>query len=717
QIIDDFIEGFEERLQDPNRFQLSLLPVSISSDHEGCGGSPESLTRMLLSVDILQPKIANILLEKLPEFMGDEDSDRADGINIPRLVLNQFRWMDCVVQSKELTEKMLEMVGVTSLEVQREIISCVPEVLDDSEHTEVARELSELLLQNTELTVAILDALSNLNLRPELLSEVSPSFIYFCCVCLVFWQEIVGTLVTHIGSGFASEADASLDVLSDLVESHPDVMAPFAIFIKGILDYLDNLTVTQIRKLFDMLSTLAFASRQDGGLIQDDMHIVITKQLTSNSPKYKRIGIIGAIMVVRSMAKNRIVEEGSEETMGDTESERQSTLSDEAYKQVTSMLDLIRNRISQAPEAAALFYDELARIIQLGGIDPKIESWISDTVLGDFQDDFLIDREAPVASDSVPLELCYALDESEEGSIAVNLLPLLLAARNSATNKNKTDRSTISLICLAPHFRLLRVCEESQRKGDLEGIDALLGCPLVSVKQDILKEIETLDQADREIICGALFFTVNWFREVVNAFAPQRDPEMRGKSISRLQTITELHEILEKFLAVTPTFKPPLASFDFEDSLVANAVSRVNGSKTKQGKKAKSKGDVEKADDSMEKEAEKENANDKEDATQIDTVKNTKEKDKTTPPLVSMTHYRAFLRELDLKAFGILECELVSRAVLDSEMNTEETTILRLQAPQLEFLLEDLLSPAATHVKLRCLRNDGGNGFDNTTNQ
>ena len=41
------------------------------------------------------------------------------------------------------------------------------------------------------------------------------------------------------------------------------------------------------------------------------------------------------------------------------------------------MLDLIRNRISQAPEAAALFYDELSRVIQLGGIDPKIEvvSW------------------------------------------------------------------------------------------------------------------------------------------------------------------------------------------------------------------------------------------------------------------------------------------------------------------------------------------------------
>lgn len=38
--------------------------------------------------------------------------------------------------------------------------------------------------------------------------------------------------MTHIGSGFAAEADASLDVLSDLVESHADIMAPFAIIIK-----------------------------------------------------------------------------------------------------------------------------------------------------------------------------------------------------------------------------------------------------------------------------------------------------------------------------------------------------------------------------------------------------------------------------------------------------------------------------------------------------
>ena len=78
----------------------------------------------------------------------------------------------------------------------------------------------------------------------------------------------MGSLVTHIGSGYAAEADSSLDVLCGLAASQPDVMAPFAIFIKGILDYLDNLKMAQIRKLFSMLSILAFHNPQDGSLIQ-----------------------------------------------------------------------------------------------------------------------------------------------------------------------------------------------------------------------------------------------------------------------------------------------------------------------------------------------------------------------------------------------------------------------------------------------------------------
>ncbi|GCC41677.1 hypothetical protein chiPu_0025957, partial [Chiloscyllium punctatum] len=79
-------------------------------------------------------------------------------------------------------------------------------------------------------------------------------------------------------------------------------MAVYAIFVKGILDYMDSLSPQQIRKLFFVLSTLAFSRGQEGSHIQDDMHIVIRKQLSSTISKYKRIGIIGAVMMVGCMA-------------------------------------------------------------------------------------------------------------------------------------------------------------------------------------------------------------------------------------------------------------------------------------------------------------------------------------------------------------------------------------------------------------------------------
>ncbi|RMX53291.1 hypothetical protein pdam_00015249, partial [Pocillopora damicornis] len=833
EVIDDFLKGLQNRLDDADRFRLSLLPVSLAEDVEGHVGGQESLIRMLLGIDVLQPKIASMLLEKLPEFTEDDCNNGTDDFNIPRLVLNQFRWLDCVIQSKNtgLTVPILDALSNLNLrsdllaEVRASVIQMLPsaEISDlpvvvkfilqsvgDNDAFEVISELRASLdftstslqpaacstpaeqrlsssggsasdgelftleairsgirfqrsvaegwikasaiesvnspvkhkvvdlfvllilhstanrkkamesltrnkIKNGHFTEEMLSAAFSshsqilreyfpdlLSLAEILLRSPDPSVCSYACSMyklsfvsfdLYCQQEVVGTLVTHIGSGFAAEADASLDVLSDLVESHADVMAPFAIFIKGLLDYLDNLTVLQIRKLFSMLSTLAFANQQDGGLIQDDMHIVIRKQLSSNSAKYKRIGIIGAIMVVRSMAKKRSEDEGSEETMN-TQSQPRTTLSNEVYKQICSMLEMIRNSTNQNPEAAALFYDELARIIQVGGIDPKIEAWISETVVADFQDDFLVDREPPTESLGVPMELSYALDEAEEGSIAVNMLPLLLASRNGAKSKDKIDSGPASLICLAPHFRLLRVCEESQHKGDLEGIDALLGCPLVSFKEEMIKEITSLDQADREVICGTLFHTVNWFREVVNAFASQESPELRGKSIARIQGITALCAVLEKCLAATPSFKPPLATFDFEDSLVTSPHSNGNKFKAKKGKKTSKRSSTEKPDDSIEKikDLEKENVDDKESETQKESSKDTKEKDKDKekPATISMSQYQAFLRELDLKTFSILKCGLVSRAVLDSEMNTEETTIVQLQAPQLEFLLEDL---------------------------
>jgi len=47
--------------------------------------------------------------------------------------------VDCCRQ--ELVEKMFEALSVTSSDIQREIISCIPEVIDDMQHVDVAHKL------------------------------------------------------------------------------------------------------------------------------------------------------------------------------------------------------------------------------------------------------------------------------------------------------------------------------------------------------------------------------------------------------------------------------------------------------------------------------------------------------------------------------------------------------------------------------------------------
>lgn len=77
----------------------------------------------------------------------------------------------------------------------------------------------------------------------------------------------------------------------------------------------------------------------------------------------------------------------------------------------------------------------------------------------------------------------------------------------------------------------------------------LTGCPMFLPKTEVIDKMESLSTKEKDVICSSLFHALNWFREVVNAFATQIDPEMKGKVITRLHNITELSKTLEKCLA------------------------------------------------------------------------------------------------------------------------------------------------------------------------
>ncbi|KAI8481783.1 Fanconi anemia group D2 protein [Branchiostoma belcheri] len=571
-------------------------------------------------------------------------------------------------------------------------------------HAHILREyfqsvltIAEVLLRSPEPAVELFGC--------HMYQEAFSAFDVYCR------QEVVGSLVTHIGSGVTSEVDSALDVLCQLVRDMPAAMAPFSVFLKGVLDYLDNLSVAQIRKLFSMLGTLAVSGTQDRAHIQDDMHILIRKQLSNTTHKYKRMGVIGAIMMVRSLGAKR--------------EERAPSISKDVFDQITGLLGMVRTSCQNTPDEYALFMDELACVMQKRQLDEEVEVWISEDVLTDFQDNYVVDVEADRMSQSsttLPLDLCYNLedvDELEEGNIAVNLLPLLEAAEEmKGLSSRKGKKRTVSPACLAPHFRLLRCCEQAQRGGDLEGIDALLGCPLYLFKEETVEKIESLSGHEKELMCTALFHTLNWFREIINGFSSQSDPEMRGKVLVRLQNITHVQELLRTCLAATPGFVPPQAIFDCEmESVPVPGVARKGRKKASKGGKKLPVG---------EKSPDPNDTISTQDGTQADkdTCDVDKEEKNTS---VNLEHYRAFVREFDLEVFSILKCGMVSKSVLDTEMHTKETTVLDLQPTELLFLLKDLnlklehgliaTAKRKTFLKTKSERNNGFSHLDLYTAQ
>uniref|UniRef100_UPI00358E47E1 Fanconi anemia group D2 protein-like isoform X1 n=1 Tax=Myxine glutinosa TaxID=7769 RepID=UPI00358E47E1 len=487
------------------------------------------------------------------------------------------------------------------------------------------------------------------------------SCLAFCSFDSYCKQEVLGALIMHVCSGSTSETDAALDALQILARDYPADLFPFAVFIKGILDYLDSLDLGQIRRVFTVLASLTSDPHSH---IQDELHIVVRKQLSSATTKYKRIGIIAALVLVGASSSCR----GTQEKLFEA-----SELDDEVFKQVTSLLDLVRSCIERTPDAAALYYDELANLIQSGNLHTRVQRWIGENALTDFQDNYVVDvgvgGQLPSSSEGLPLraQLCYNIEEEDsEGAIALNLLPLLSKAQAQGANTNPQlgAKKSVSLLCMAPHFRLLWLGETSLNEGKLETIDALLGCPLYIADSELIEGVDLLPRANREMLCTLLFFTINWFREILNAFCRQQDAEMKNKVLCRLHNITEVQALLETCLTATLGYVPHAAHFDNNVGETAASTSTSSASAPKPSRKGKKyKVDVHNiSTDSSQSE---------ENAAEVSTSKTQKDKcytqdvvDKDPGP-VHLSAFRAYLRELDLETFGLLRAWPICRTLLD----------------------------------------------------
>ncbi|GCC35580.1 hypothetical protein chiPu_0014066 [Chiloscyllium punctatum] len=743
-VVQEFVSGLESHIEGRDKFRNCLLPCGQSQEGESSNNLnyQESLIKLLLGIEILQPSVMNTLFEKIPEFMYDGIPE--DGINMPRLIISQFKWLDRIIDSKDLTSKIMQLISVGPLEIQRDIITSLPEILEDAQHNEIAKELNSLLQQNTQLTVPILDALSSLNLHAELLIEVRHSVMSTLSAVKLDDLPVVVKFIFH-----AIRTEDAVEVITELrmnlglescvlpsqLQTSRDKQKQKS--VAGALVNQENSGHDCVAIMFDVIKAairfqkataeawikaIEVVDSAAGHKVIDLLVLLILHTTSTNNIKKQvekllrskvRLGHIGDqllqiafrshVAVVReyfpsvlSLAQTLL--RSSDVTVvsfGSQMYKHAFMMFDSYCQQATALLELVRTCSEQSPEAAALYYDELANLVQKGNLDPQVQELIGRSVLDDFQEDFVVDLLPETDSECMlPLKSMFNLDEEDtEGGIVINLLPLL---SNSVTNNGfenaagkQRNKKCISPVCLASFFRLLRFCEEVQNNGNLEEIDALLGCPLYLTNFELVEKVESLSKQERELLCSVLFHTLNWFREVVNAFCKQQDTEMKGKVLLRLQNITHLQVLLEKCLAATPGYIPPLANFDLEVTEVPVTVSHAAPAKKgkkdqKVKKKPKSDGNKNSSTDSSQTEEPTEESQMQSESTQG------KENTEEGKVFVNLSNYRAYFREMDTDVFFVLKCGLVTKSVLDTELHTKATEVVQLGSAELVFLLEDL---------------------------
>ena len=425
-------------------------------------------------------------------------------------------------------------------------------------------------------------------------------------------QEIICAMLTHAGSGAASEVDAALRVLVELASRDPAGVAQFSSFLTGVLDYLDGLSVSQARLAFELFARIAYDAHSGASRLADELQITIRKQLTSTAPRYKSLGVLGGCCLLGRLGarvataapplagetcipETEAVEETEAETVGG-ETEAPARMEDAKREEAEALLVLMLKYASAPDGSFGFLLHELSLLVAarsppsilgapaLPALEHDLISMLIERITSSFESEYLHDVEAlPISPNPVRGVLPkLALSLDDEPEIAVNVLPLLDAAQGPASQRH-------ALCTLSATFQLLRVCEAavSPDGQELAAVDAVLGCPLCTLAltpraprcapataplcrwrsaggvlpvapflarlltllpilhgrvpscadlfdSDVFVDLESQPASFRETVCLALFYTVDWLRELVNAFCMQTSHDMRKKVRMRL---------------------------------------------------------------------------------------------------------------------------------------------------------------------------------------
>ncbi|CAL1683048.1 unnamed protein product [Lasius platythorax] len=352
-------------------------------------------------------------------------------------------------------------------------------------------------------------------------------------------REIIEKIILLMGNNDQTVKHA-MTILCKMAENtiERDCLVSQCNHLRILLEKIDCFGLEEIGTLSDLLHKLCLVDNSTSESLRDDLFILLQKQLSTTKPITKCKGVMGAVMAIKHLA-------------GKVES------CDKALK----LFNKVMKSVKSCSRSQPLFYDQLAQVIaETETININFLHKITNCIEDEFVNTYMTDKTQS-SEDLIPK---FGLNNEEH------------EPQNYVLNFGNKRNGPIAPIL----FRLLKTCcMKTSAHGELEAIDALLGCRMLMPQNFDIPEPPILDL----IICG-----INWLREIITGFVTQTDLLLREQVLKRLDTLIYLQGELNMLLTLCDTkYQPPPCYFHYFPLPQFVKIERKTSKKGKKPKKGK----------------------------------------------------------------------------------------------------------------------------------
>ena len=319
-------------------------------------------------------------------------------------------------------------------------------------------------------------------------------------------QDVLGEIVGHLGSGNALEMDRALGALGEIAKKDLQALRPFTSYLATLLDHVDVFSKKQTRELFWVISELISpaentAPNQQHSRLEDEVHILIRKQMSSNCVNHFQTGVIASLSLIER--RERGIESSADPS--------------KSSEEVCLMFKQMFKQCYRNPEILGFCFEEIAHSVSTGMLShPRVLQYLNNMVTQDFENTFLEDlAEGKLIQDAQDAKQNYSMKgdawfnlDGSDSPVAIKILPL-------SASCDKDEQLLLSK--LPAEICMIQMLEKRLNKS-LENIDALLGCPLHLFSRDCLDDISQTNKGSQNIVSRSLVSAINWIREILNAF-------------------------------------------------------------------------------------------------------------------------------------------------------------------------------------------------------